>query len=571
MIDYNIKIAGAAGQGMQTIGQVLSKAFLRGGYHVFTLQSYHSRIRGGHTFFQIRISDRPVSAMDERADMLIALNQESVQLHGGKLKEPCVILYDASAVKECAPKAACFDVPFVKLAKETGGEAIYANAVAVGAAMGIIDFGLDLLEDIFVSFFEAKHKDAAIEANVKAAKAGYDFAKNRYKLARRIKIIPKDGSGRILINGNEAIALGALAAGCKFYSAYPMTPSTSIMLTVTKFADDFGVVVEQTEDEIAAINMAIGAAYTGVRAMTATSGGGLALMVEGISLAGMTETPVVIADAQRPAPATGLPTRTEQGDLEFVLYSGHGEFPRIVFAPGSPKEAFDITIKAFDLAEKYQIPVFILTDQYLADSLNDMDESNIREPKINRYLISDAELKKSKEYKRYLLTADGISPRAIPGQAGVTVIADSDEHTEDGHLTEDLDIRVKMVDKRLKKMDGIRREAIAPTISGDRGGDTAVLCWGSTRGPAKEAVDILNRGGKKIKLIHLSQIWPFSADALKKELGGIKSIWMIEGNATGQLANLIKRECGIDINNRVLRYDGMPFSPEYIAERISKA
>ncbi|OIO39383.1 MAG: hypothetical protein AUJ75_01275, partial [Candidatus Omnitrophica bacterium CG1_02_49_10] len=398
-----------------------------------------------------------------------------------------------------------------------------------------------------------------------------DFAKNRYKLARRIKIIPKDGSGRILINGNEAIALGALAAGCKFYSAYPMTPSTSIMLTVTKFADDFGVVVEQTEDEIAAINMAIGAAYTGVRAMTATSGGGLALMVEGISLAGMTETPVVIADAQRPAPATGLPTRTEQGDLEFVLYSGHGEFPRIVFAPGSPKEAFDITIKAFDLAEKYQIPVFILTDQYLADSLNDMDESNIREPKINRYLISDAELKKSKEYKRYLLTADGISPRAIPGQAGVTVIADSDEHTEDGHLTEDLDIRVKMVDKRLKKMDGIRREAIAPTISGDRGGDTAVLCWGSTRGPAKEAVDILNRGGKKIKLIHLSQIWPFSADALKKELGGIKSIWMIEGNATGQLANLIKRECGIDINNRVLRYDGMPFSPEYIAERISKA
>ncbi|MDP6685864.1 MAG: 2-oxoacid:acceptor oxidoreductase family protein, partial [Candidatus Omnitrophota bacterium] len=343
-----------------------------------------------------------------------------------------------------------FNVPFYKMAQDTGGSEIFINSVTSGLIAGILRLEFSYTEEILKSIFHNKDKEV-IETNIKAAKSGYAFAKSNFK--KDSFTVKKCGKTKdhFILNGNEAIGLGAIYAGCKFYSAYPMSPSTGIMNLVAHYAEKLNIVVEQAEDEIAAINMIIGASFAGARAMTSTSGGGFALMHEGISLAAMTETPVVIANAQRPAPATGFPTRTEQGDLDFLIHSGHGEFAKVVYTPGTIEEAFYLTMKAFDIAEKYQVPVLILTDQHLADSNRNIDPANLKIIKIERHIISKSASKDIKEYKRYKLTKSGISPRAIPSWIDGVIYADSDEHTESGHITEDGAIRVKMVEKRLHK------------------------------------------------------------------------------------------------------------------------
>lgn len=333
-MDYSIKIGGEAGQGIQTIGDTLAHIFAKSGYHVFTHQDYESRIRGGHNFYQVRFSDKPVTASRDGIDIVVALDRESISQHEKELTENGIIISDSSTLKQKHDKEYFLDIPFVQLATEHGGNKIMANTVAIGAVLGIIGMDMNILFEIIKDTFRKKGEEI-IKGNVNAAMSGYDHAvKNCQRCSFNVRANGR--SPLLLIAGNEAFALGAIASGVKFYSAYPMTPSTGIMNYIADKEADYGIIVEQAEDEIAAINMVLGASFAGVRAMTGTSGGGFALMVEGLSLAGMTETPVVIALGQRPGPATGLPTRTEQGDLQFALYTAHGEFPRVIFAPGTP-------------------------------------------------------------------------------------------------------------------------------------------------------------------------------------------------------------------------------------------
>ena len=380
-MDITIKIAGEAGQGLQTMGQLLAKAFSRGGWHVFANQVLQSRIRGGHNWFQIRIADSPVLAHSDATDILIALDDESVY-HTRELNESSIIIFDSSLITYNPERGLILDIPFEKTAKENGGNKLMGNAVALGAVLGILEYDINILFGLLRESFQDKNPEV-VQANIQTAQAGYNLACQKIKgnkpegdgLASDSQshtfspLNRINGSPKMLINGSETIALGALAAGCKFISAYPMSPSTGIMTYLASKAKEFNLMVEQSEDEIASINLALGASYAGVRAMTATSGGGFALMVEGLSLSGMTETPIVIVDAQRPGPATGLPTRTAQEDLEYVIYAGGGESPRAVVAPLTIEDAFYLTVKAFNLADKYQIPVIILSDQLLADSL----------------------------------------------------------------------------------------------------------------------------------------------------------------------------------------------------------
>jgi 2-oxoglutarate ferredoxin oxidoreductase subunit alpha len=378
------------------------------------------------------------------------------------------------------------------------------------------------------------------------------------------------GQAEIIINGLEAAAAGALASGLKFYSAYPMTPSTGIMNGIAARAERYGVMVEQAEDEIAAINMAIGASFSGVRAATGTSGGGLALMVEGLSLAGMTETPLVIFEAQRPGPATGLPTRTEQGDLLFMLFTAHGEFPRVVFAPGSPNQLIYLTNKAFDLAEKYQIPVFVALDQYLADSQWTYDGFDPEGLVYNDYRLRGEELGALKEYKRHAFTESGVTPLAVPGESRHLVVTDSDEHDEEGHIIEDAPTRIKMVEKRLfRKLGAIKGEISLPMRYGSEKPETVIVGWGSTYGVMREAVDALNAGGKSAAMLHFSEVYPLPEGDYLRTLEEAKTSVCVENNAMGQFASLVRMETGFRFARRINRYDGRPFTVECILEEVA--
>ena len=581
---YSIKIGGEAGQGIQTIGDTLAKVFSRTGYHVFTHQDYESRVRGGHNFFQIRFSDNPVTASRDRIDILVALDKESIQLHEKELSEGGHIIYDSTSMGHNPPipplekvmtrrggEGGLFlDVPFVNLAVEHGGNKIMANTVAVGAVLGMLGMKLDILTKIIEDTFEKKGAEI-IKGNVNAANVGYDFAREK---CLRCNFIVKEAQGKtlMLINGIESIGVGAISSGCRFYSAYPMTPSTGIMNYLAGKEKEYGIIVEQAEDEIAAINMALGASFAGVRAMTGTSGGGFALMVEGLSLAAMTETPIVIALGQRPGPATGLPTRTEQGDLQFALYTAHGEFPRVVFAPGTPEQAFYLANKAFDIAEKYQIPVIILFDQHLADSQWTFESFDLSRIKYVDYRLRGDAFKNLSEYKRHAFTETGVSPLGIPGDSKHLVVTDSDEHDDEGHIIEDSETRIKMVQKRLfKKLPLIKQEIEPPALYGNNQPEMLLLGWGSTYGVMKEAVDELSKT-KSIALLHFSEIYPFPLsekfDYLTL-LNNTKLTICIENNATGQFARLMRAETGYEFKYKINRYDGRPFTVESLIEQIT--
>jgi 2-oxoglutarate ferredoxin oxidoreductase subunit alpha len=556
-MDYSIKIGGEAGQGIQTIGNTLAQVFARAGYHVFSHQDYESRIRGGHNFYQIRFSEDPVSSSREKIDILIALDIDSIPLHEKELSENGLILYDSKSLKQRHEQEYFLDVPVVDLALEHGGNKIMANTVAVGAVLGMLGMNIEILTGILRDTFKKKGEEV-IAANIKTGLAGYEFARHECKRCSFTAGAQKEPN--MLISGIETIALGAIASGCKFYAAYPMTPSTGIMNYLAGKEKEYGIVVEQAEDEIAAINMALGASFAGVRAMTGTSGGGFALMVEGLSLAGITETPIVVALGQRPGPATGLPTRTEQGELLFSLYAGHGEFPRVIFAPGTPEQAFFLTHKAFHLSEKYQIPVLILFDQYLADTqwtFNGFDISGIS---VTDFRLRGDMLKDRSDYKRHALTDTGISPFGVPGESAHLIVTDSDEHSEEGHIIEDAETRIRMVDKRVfKKIPHIKQEIGAPVLYGNTSPDIVMIGWGSTFGVLKEAVDILSKD-RNIAVLHFSEVYPFpfSKDYLSL-LDKAKQTICIEHNATGQFARLLKAESGYSCTAFINRYDGRPF------------
>ncbi len=570
-MDYSIKIGGEAGQGIQTIGDTLGHVFARSGYHIFTNQDYESRIRGGHNFYQIRLSDRPVSAPRDVIDIIVALDKESIQLHEGELTSRGQIIYDSETIRETHDKPNFLNVPFVKLAMEHGGDRIMANTVATGAVLGLLGMDLENLMELIAETFKKKG-DKVIAANKNSAMAGFDHA---VKGCLKCNFsVPPAGSAKplMLVGGVEAIALGALASGCKFYSAYPMTPSTGIMNYLATKEKEYGVVVEQAEDEIAAINMALGASFAGVRAMTGTSGGGFSLMVEGLSLAGMTETPIVIAMGQRPGPATGFPTRSEQGELQFLISAGHGEFPRVIFAPGSPRDAFYLTNKAFDLAEKFQIPVFILFDTYLADTQWTFEGIDMSKIRYQEYRLRGDVFNKLSRYRRHAFTKTGVSPLGVPGDARHLVVTDSDEHDEEGHIVEDAPTRIKMVEKRLfKKLPLIKQEMSPPYLYGDHNPRVLLTGWGSTYGVMKEAVDAL-AASTSIAMLHFSEVFPLPArdrfDYVRLLEKATLSL-CIENNATGQFSRLVLSETGFHFPGRILKYDGRPFLVEHLIGAIN--
>jgi 2-oxoglutarate ferredoxin oxidoreductase subunit alpha len=555
-------VGGEAGQGVQSMGLLLARALARRGYHIFADQDYESRVRGGHNFFRIRASDRPVGAIAEAVDVLVALDGESVKRHRAEMAAGGTIIYDGEKVKDAVGDG-LLSVPLERLAEESAGGRLMANTVALGAALALVSYDLDVLAGILSASFG--EKEVAV-GNIRAARAGYEYARKNFRGAAR-QLGTLAAGPRLLLNGNEAISLGALAAGCQFMSAYPMTPASSIMEYLAAKSKDFDLVMVHAEDEIAAINMAVGAAYAGVRAMTATSGSGFCLMVEGLGLAGITETPVVIVDAQRPGPAVGLPTRTEQGDLLFVLHAHQGDFPRAVMAPADVEDAFWVTVRAFNWAERYQIPVIILTDHHLATSYTTVKPFDLAQVKIDRGLLDDG---RAADYRRHQLTASGISPRAFPGRGPALVVTDADEHDEAGHLTEDAATRTAQVEKRLHKLLGLKQELGEPRRYGPERAETVLVGWGGTGGALREAVDILNAGGAGVSMLHLNELWPFPAEAVAGALGKARRSYVVEGNATGQLARLIRMETGQAAGGQILRFDGRPITPAQIAAAVRK-
>ena len=549
----NILIGGEAGQGLQTVGSIFAKSLVRSGFSIHVMQTYESRVRGGHNTFSIRVGPETVLAGQEAIDILIALNEETIDLHQKELTKSGLIIGDGEWKRK--------EKNWIGLPLKEFGEKIYWNTACVGVAAGLLGLGEQVVAKAIEDTFGMEHA----KENWKVLEASYHWLKEQSFHWEKLPNIPKPAK-RLVMNAHEAVALGAISAGLKFCAFYPMSPSTSIAQTLIDWAKELDLVIEQAEDEIAAINMAIGASFAGAPSMVPTSGGGFALMVEAVSLAAITETPVVIVIGQRSGPATGLATRTEQSELGFVLNAGHGEFPRAVFAPGTIEECFHLTRKAFELAEKYQGPMFVLTDHFFADSYRDIKPIDVSKLSFVRPQGDPSSVKTP--YLRYRITRKGISPRLLPGLSKHLVVADSHEHTENGHYTENLSIRPKMVDKRLRKGDGIRSEVIPPDFQGDRKADVLLISWGSTKGAAEEAAIQLRSRKKRAATLHFSQVWPMVPDQFVKHLEQSKQVICVESNATGQLAQLIRKETGFFIRNRILRYDGLSITPEYILSRV---
>ncbi|MBM3157662.1 MAG: 2-oxoacid:acceptor oxidoreductase subunit alpha [Chloroflexi bacterium] len=567
-VDINFMIGGEAGQGVQSIGSILAKALARGGFRIFADQDYESRVRGGHNFFRVRASDTEINAISESIDILIALNKESIDLHLSEVNGSGAIIYDDDKIKDAGKHESLFAVPLERLARDSAKNKLMSNTVALGAALGLANYDKNIITGVIEQHFGSGE---AGKANIAAADAGYEYARANFKRAFTHNLVPTGDSRRMLLSGNDAIALGALAAGCKFMAAYPMTPTTTIMEYMASKAKDLNVVVVQPEDEIAAINMIIGASFAGVRSLTATSGGGFCLMVEGIGLAGMTETPIVVVLGQRAGPAIGLPTRTEQGDLEFAIHAAHGEFPRAVLAPATVEDAFWLTVKAFNLAEQYQTPVILITDQHLASSYATVEKFDLSRVTIDRGAsLTKEELTALGEYKRHRITESGISPRAIPLEGGALVVTDSDEHDEEGHLIEDAETRTAMMMKRLSKMEGLRREIAPPRVYGTPEAEVTLMGWGSTCGAIKEAVSLATADGLKVNMVHFNEIWPFPSEAASDALRGARKIIAVENNATAQLAHLLRAETGYQAAGKILKFDGRPFSPAYILNGLKR-
>jgi len=557
MVDstLNILIGGEAGQGLVTLGQLLAKSLVRSGYSIVVTQSYESRIRGGHNTFAIRTGTGEVMAPRESFDLLVAFNAETVTLHRDELTPEGIIIVDRALALDGNN---LLSVPFEELA-----EARYFNVAALGIAGCLLGLHEELMAGAVDGLF-GKKKPKMAEKNRTALSTAVAWAEKQTTSGHALPEVSNSPS-RLMMNGNEAIAFGAISAGLKFVSYYPMTPATSIVLNVTAQAKQMGLIVEQAEDEIAAINMAIGASFAGAPAMVATSGGGFALMTEGVSLAAMTETPVVVVLAQRPGPATGLPTRTEQGDLEFVLHAGHGEFPRAIFAPGTVEECFHLARRAFELAERYQGPMFLLTDQFLADSYRAVVPFDVRSLTVVRAGTLSVE---EGAYERFAFTETGVSPRLFPGTGKHLVVADSDEHTEKGHITEDLSIRIKMVEKRLTKGAWIESEVIPPEMQGEDKPDLLLFSWGSSKGAVQETAAHIKSEGKRVATLHFSQVWPLVPEQFMEYLENAREVVCVEGNALGQFARLIRRETGFQMK-KVLRYDGLPLTPEWILRKLN--
>ncbi len=572
MPKVNVRIAGANGDGVESSGTLLIKVAGSDGLQVFGYRGYQSIIRGGHVWFQVRVGDgdEKLFSHGEGIDILVALNQDAINNQKSHLNNGATVIYDPTKVNVQdldTTKVRTLPIPLLDIAMQTSGDPIMRNTVAIGAVIKILGIGMPVFENVIRGMFGRKG-EGVVKSNIDVASKGYS-----YTGVSTLYSIKSDGKSRYTLDGNTALSLGAFAAGCKFYSAYPMTPASGILHWFAAH-DHKGVLFKQTEDEIAAINMAIGASYAGVRAMCGTSGGGFALMTEALGFAGMTETPLVVVLSQRTGPSTGLPTKTEQADLLFAMHASQGEYPRIIVAPRSIEECFTIGAKAFNLADKYQCPVIVVLDLYLSEHVETVSGFDIESVKINRGKIK-TEIAEGTRFKRYEYSADGISSRAVPGTPGMQFIAPTDEHDEYGDLVSDafsgidkyVNVRIKMHEKRMSKMDTMLKEenVFLPHVDNPNA-KYFIVTWGSTTAPAREALALLEEKGLNFGLISFDYLLPLDKEKTTDILKGRKLI-DVECNYTAQLAQVIMTNTGIDITHKIFKYDGEAITGAEIAAK----
>jgi 2-oxoglutarate ferredoxin oxidoreductase subunit alpha len=572
-IDFAVGIGGAAGQGVATPGNILAKLFARRGLHINAYNAYQSIIRGGHTFLTIRTSERPVRCMGDDLAMLIPLNQDTMDRHLERMRPGSSVLYDGDRVK---PGAAAEGVqlcplPLAQLAKNI----LYYNTAAVAAVLRLVGVDLKPFEDMLAQQFKRKG-DAVVAENLTAARAAYDYAGTRFK--PYAFSLPDTGKRLAVATGNESLAMGGVAAGVKFYCAYPMSPSTGVLMWMARHARQLGIMVRQVEDELGVINMAIGAAHTGCRAMCATSGGGFALMSEALGAAAMMEIPVVCINVQRAGPATGVPTKTEQGDLWQVLGAGQGDYPRIIAAPTSIRDCFHLVPEIFNLADKFQCPGIVLADLLESEGFSTFEptELEFNPPRDRGEVIGlDGEAPEvNGGYKRYSMTDSGISPRAIPGTPGHAHVVATDEHDEDGVLISDEFTdphkRQAIMERRGRKMDGVLPLLDPPRFTGPGDAEVTLVGWGSTEGVIDEAVEQLAARGVVANHLQIRWLVPLQAEAIAKALSGARNLVVVENNFSGQFARYLRAETGIEADAHIRKYDGEPFLPHQVVNGVEK-
>jgi 2-oxoglutarate ferredoxin oxidoreductase subunit alpha len=567
-MDITFNVGGEAGQGIDTIGDLLTQVFVKAGFFTFTIKDYESRIRGGYNFSQIRVSDKPIYAPSNTVDVIVALSRDAIIGQRENLVENGVIVFEES-IEFDGLETCHFPAPLTKTAQSVGGSIRMTNAAAMGAVLSIIQFPFILAENALTEIFSRKG-EAIVSGNIAVAKALYEYTTEKFTgICRQNLSGVERGPCKdcLILNGNQALAFGAMAGNAKWVSSYPMSPSTSLFQEIVTHGTTLNIGTLQSEDEIAGLAMAIGASFAGARALTTTSGGGFSLMVEGLGFAAMTETPVVIYNAQRPGPSTGLPTRTEQSDLLFMLHASQGEFPRIMLAPKNPSEAFEVGHRAFNLADRFQVPVLILGDQHFADSVMNIPDFNFAGVSIDRGKLADENVE---SYKRYELTEDGISPRAYPGDKGKVVASSGNTHREDGHITEDPNNRNLMVEKFYHKVPHILRALNPPEIYGPKRADYTVLSWGSTWGAVYEAISVLNREEVSVNQLHYCDVYPLRRELLHQVFEESKEVISIEQNATSQFAKLVSMETGLTVSHRINRYNGRPMTAKWIITQLEK-
>ena len=573
-VDLAIAIGGAAGQGIATPGDILARIFVRRGLHLNAYNSYQSIIRGGHIFLTLRTSDQPVLSIGDKLDALIALNQDTMDRHLRLMRAGSAVLFNSDKIKPGANTDGAQLCPFSvkELAPNVKGDLVQ-NTIAVAAVLCLTGVEFRVLEDILTVQFKRKGQ-AAVTENVGVARAGYDYATTHFKAFPFS--LPDTGKKFGFLEGNQALAMGGAAAGVRFYCAYPMSPSTGVLHWMARHGRELGIMVRQVEDEIGVINMAIGAAHAGCRAMCATSGGGFALMSEALGAAAMMEIPVVCIDVQRAGPATGVPTKTEQGDLWQVIGAGQGDYPRVIVAPTNITDCFKTVPQLFNLVEKFQCPGIILSDLLLSEGRSSVEPAEIdfnvpieRGEMIG--LNGDAPPVNG-GYKRYLITESGVSPRALPGTPGYAHVVATDEHDEEGILISDefTDARKRQAlhEKRMRKMDGILRLLESPKLSGPPDAAVTLLGWGSTEGTIQEAIEKLAEEGIKVNHLQIKWLVPLHADAIASTLSKSKKVIIIENNYSGQFARYLRSETSFVADGHIRKYDGEPFMPHHIADGV---
>lgn len=577
---FTVMFGGPAGYGIMSAGTMIAKAASRNGLWTFVVNEYPSLIKGGLNTCAVSFDEKPVKAHEERYDFLAVLSQQALDQNYEKLGSGAAILYDSDAVKPDQTKIpAGVNLYPAKLIGALTGEAakVMANSAMVGAFCALTAFPLELIADTMKSEFK---KESVYEQNSALLRQIYEQTKQQYGERQQFPLqLNPDGNKKMLLNGNDAISMGAIKAGVKFAAGYPMTPGSSVLTYLADHAAEYGLVFKQAEDEIAAVNMLIGAGVAGVRAIGSTSGGGFALMTEALGFAALGEVPLVIVEAQRGGPSTGLPTRTAQADLNFVAYASQGEFPRIIVAPGDVEECFTETFRLFNLVEKYQVPGIILTDKYLADSVVTQPYFEEQGLTIERgKMVDEAWLSKHQPYLRYSLTADGVSPRAIPGQKGGRHIVTSYTHGEDGFYSSgnqeyagmEPQVTAAGIDKLFHKVPAILQDIPAIKLHGPQEAELTVIGWGSSKGAILEAVEAINYDGNNVNFLQILYPVPFPVEAVQAALETSKKLLMVEGNKTSQLAGMLRMHTGIPVDASLLKYDSRAFTASLLIAKIKE-